>query len=81
VRDLKRALILGTAAEAAGWRAPDWYALLRAARYLGVAPWNLLKQNVAWVYMALAAERAEKEAEAELHARADRRALRKNRRG
>jgi len=38
---------------------PEWYVLLRAARYLGVAPWDLLEQPLAWREWALAAEGAE----------------------
>lgn len=39
--------------------APQWYLLLRAARYLRVAPWDLARQPVAWMRWALAAESAE----------------------
>jgi hypothetical protein len=39
---------------------------VRAARYLGVAPWVLLDQAAAWVAWALVAERAESEAAEEL---------------
>lgn len=42
---------------------PEWYALVRAARYLGVAPWELLEQPVAWMEWALTAESAENEAQ------------------
>lgn len=38
---------------------PDWYPLIRAARYLGVAPWDLARQPVWWREIALQAERAE----------------------
>lgn len=38
---------------------PEWYPLLRAARYLGVAPWVLAAQPAVWVSWALAAEGAE----------------------
>jgi len=44
---------------------PDWYLLIRAARYLGVAPWDLARQPVVWRDWALIAESAEAEAEAE----------------
>jgi hypothetical protein len=37
----------------------DWYPVLRAAKYLGVAPWDLLEQNPLWVQWALDAETAE----------------------
>lgn len=38
---------------------PSWYLLLRAARYLGVAPWELADQPVVWARWAWAAESAE----------------------
>jgi len=41
---------------------PEWYPLLRAARYLGVAPWDLAEQSLAWQEWALTAEAAEHEA-------------------
>lgn len=43
---------------------PDWYPLLRAARYLRVAPWELQEHSVAWQNWAIMAEAAENEAEA-----------------
>lgn len=41
---------------------PDWYVLIRAARYLGVTPWELDAQPTIWREWALAAEGAEDEA-------------------
>ena len=38
---------------------PEWYVLVRAARYLGVAPWDLAAQPALWREWALAAESAE----------------------
>ena len=38
---------------------PDWYRVVRAARYLGVAPWDLLEQSEAWRSWAAIAEQAE----------------------
>lgn len=38
---------------------PEWYAPIRTARYLGVAPWELLKQPIAWMEWAAIAENAE----------------------
>jgi len=38
---------------------PDWYPLLRAARYLGVPPWELENQWIGWLDRALMAEAAE----------------------
>ena len=43
--------------------APEWYVLLRAAKYLGVAPWELMEQPATWMNLALAAEGAENRAE------------------
>ena len=39
--------------------------MIRAARYLGVAPWELSRQPVTWRDWALTAESAENQAEAE----------------
>lgn len=50
---------------------PDWYPLLRAARYLGVPPWDLLEQASVWMRWAITAEGAENEAQAELAKRAN----------
>jgi len=38
---------------------PDWSPLLRAARYLGVAPWELAQQPEEWTRWAMLAETAE----------------------
>lgn len=35
--------------------APDWYLVLKVAKWLGVAPWDLARQPVAWFRMAMAA--------------------------
>ena len=42
--------------------APSWYLLLRAAKYLGVAPWDLADKPVWWQEIALEAEGAEQAA-------------------
>lgn len=42
---------------------PDWYVLIRAARYLKVAPWELLKQPQQWQLWASEAEAAEGKAQ------------------
>ena len=39
----------------------DWYVIIRAARYLGVAPWDLLNQPIYWQQKALEAERIDAE--------------------
>lgn len=49
--------------EGRGGYVPDWYMFLRAARYLGVAPWELLQQEKAWLYLAIESEGAENHAE------------------
>ena len=38
---------------------PDFYPLIRAARYLGVAVWELAKQPIYWQEVALISEAAE----------------------
>ncbi len=43
---------------------PDWYTLLRAARYLQVAPWELAARPMQWMEWALMSESAENEAQA-----------------
>lgn len=43
---------------------PSWYRLIRAAKYLGVAPWDLAERPLTWVNMAEHAQ------DAEAHARA-----------
>lgn len=41
---------------------PDWYLHMRAAKYLGVAPWELSEAPVFWRSAALEAESAENRA-------------------
>jgi hypothetical protein len=48
---------------------PDWYPLIKAARYLGVAPWELADQPQVWMAWALTAEAAEIGAQAEIQKR------------
>lgn len=43
---------------------PDEYPLIRAARYLGVAPWELAERSVFWQEWALLFEAAEHRAQA-----------------
>lgn len=38
---------------------PDWYTIIYAAKYLGVAPWDLLDQPSVWLEWALDAQSAE----------------------
>lgn len=50
---------------------PPWYGLVRAARYLGVAPWDLAAQDDMWEDMALLAESAEIEGQNAANERAN----------
>lgn len=52
--------MLGETTETA-WM-PDWYPLVQAAKYLGVAPWDLLEQSAWWRDRALIAMSAERQA-------------------
>lgn len=45
---------------------PMWYRLIRAARAMHVAPWELAKQPAVWMHWALAAENAETKAREQL---------------
>lgn len=45
---------------------PVWYLTIRAARYLGVPPWDLEEMPLVWQYRALVAQSIEAEVEAEL---------------
>lgn len=38
---------------------PDYYATVRAARYYGIPPWDLIEQHPVWVEVALLCEGAE----------------------
>lgn len=38
---------------------PDWYPLLKAAKWLGVPPWELVDQPQVWMEWALIADAAE----------------------
>lgn len=40
---------------------PEWFVLVRAAKYLNVAPWELARQPLYWFEWALAAMTAEAE--------------------
>lgn len=56
---------------------PDFYPLIRAARYLRVAPWDLAgipetRGCQVWINWALVCERAENQAQVELQRRASR---------
>ena len=42
---------------------PDWYLLIQAAKYLNVAPWELLERSIYWEERALDAMTAEVEAQ------------------
>jgi hypothetical protein len=53
----------------AGAWVPDWYPLIQAAKYLGVAPWDLFEQGVHWQNWALIALEAEEDARHQLNDR------------
>lgn len=57
---LRRWLVLQTETETS-W-CPDWYAVIQAARYLSVAPWELAQQPIFWRDKAFLAMTAEKQA-------------------
>jgi hypothetical protein len=44
---------------------PEWYPLISAARYMYVAPWELLEQSAVWRDWALIAQSAEAYAQEE----------------
>lgn len=44
--------------------APNWYRVVKAAKYLGVAPWDLAGRPLTWVNMAEEAQDAEAHAAA-----------------
>ena len=52
---------------------PDWYPLMKAAKLMGVAPWELEEQHPAWKSWALSLAEAENVAERELNKQAQRR--------
>jgi len=41
---------------------PEWYVFLQAAKYLGVAPWDLIDHGIAYTNAALVAMDAEAKA-------------------
>lgn len=59
---------------------PEWYPLIRAARWLGVAPWDLAEQPSFWREAALESELAEGDANRYLQKKAERSQSRKQRR-
>ena len=38
---------------------PEWYGVMQAAKYLGVAPWELVERSIYWKDKALIAMSAE----------------------
>lgn len=48
---------------ASDFACPDWYGLIQAAKYLNVAPWQLLEQSVYWRDKAIIAMSAEHDAQ------------------
>ncbi len=53
---------------------PRWYDLIRSAKYLGVAPWDLLEQPVIWMEWAREGEKAEAIADEEIRKNEERKA-------
>lgn len=49
---------------------PEWYVVVQAAKWLGVAPWDLLDQPVWWTHWGIAGKVAEARAEKTLTERA-----------
>ncbi|MGP1664830.1 MAG: hypothetical protein ACTS5I_02720 [Rhodanobacter sp.] len=47
---------------------PDWYAVVKAAHYYGIAPWELAARPAVWTHWAVTADTAEQQAESELMA-------------
>lgn len=51
----------------------EWYALIREAKYLGVAPWDLLEQPMVWREWVAEAMTAEAAAERAAQRRSEKR--------
>lgn len=73
-----------TGGEDESFECPDWYPLIRSARYLNARPWELLTPSQAglvpprfWLLWAQIAQSAELEAEAAQQKQAQNRAKRK----
>lgn len=49
---------------------PDYYPLIKAARYLMVAPWDLAERGNCWQEWAFVCESAETQAQNEIQRRA-----------
>jgi hypothetical protein len=56
---------------------PETYRLFRAAKYIGVSPWELSEQSVFWMNHALEYENIENRASAKRQERASKAARRK----
>lgn len=56
---------------------PPMYSLFRAAKYLGVPPWELERQSPLWINHAIEYESIENEAQEELRKRAEKAAKRR----
>ena len=48
------------------WTCPDWYIVMQVAKYLNVAPWDLLRESIWWTDHALMAMSAENSARKQL---------------
>lgn len=58
---------------------PTWYRTVRAAKFLGVAPWDLEQQSMFWVHAAETAQSVEAEVQKAANARGNKRGPRTNR--
>lgn len=56
---------------------PEWYVVMRAAKWLGVPPWELAEKPVWWMQWAVLAMGAENRAEKTLNERAAKRSKRR----
>lgn len=52
---------------------PDWYTVVQAAKYLGVAPWDLMRQPIYWTEWAIHSNHAEATAQKNQQERQQRR--------
>ncbi|MGZ3677039.1 MAG: hypothetical protein ACXWQR_00545 [Ktedonobacterales bacterium] len=65
-------ITLGRALDTGGaYDVPDWYYLIRAARYLGVPPWELAERPIYWMEWANIAQNAEIDVQNRQQARAN----------
>jgi hypothetical protein len=67
---LQRYLVLSASNTASdSYPCPDWYVVIAVAKYLGVAPWQLMEESVWWQDKAMVAMAAEAQAQKILNER------------